>query len=529
MAEDDLERRRPKVPVAAFQRLPTGARVFLILSIALLPLALIALFATLQTTRTVDVETRARLRVAGVEASRALANELVGDLTALRVALRAIDSDARDAPSCARVQGIFAQQSAAGIRFQVADATGRLLCGAELPVPVPAPTDPSQLKITLLPSEGLLVHLPDAPNGSRADAFFPKQVLADVARPSGFVPPYAAQLTRTDEVPLELQPLARRGPLDRRETLVVPLGFDDLSFAMSVRSAPITSPVLVAMLLPLLMWAAAAGIGWFVVDRLLIRPLRRLRTSVAAYTPGEVIGSVDYGVVPAQEISDLAETFEAITRTVQQHETNLADGLVRQTKLTREVHHRVKNNLQVIASLINFHARSASSAEASEAYAAIQRRVDALAVVHRHHFAELEENRGLELRAVIGELASNIRATAPEHAARMGITIDVEPLLVSQDVGVAVSFLLTELVELAMMVNPATQARISAKLASVEAEQVVLRVSSPALVESAELSALVASRYGRVLLGLSRQLRAPLHHDPLVGAYEIAINARSAR
>ena len=86
------------------------------------------------------------------------------------------------------------------------------------------------------------------------------------------------------------------------------------------------------------------------------------------------------------------------------------------------MHHRVKNNLQVIASLINFHARGAKSAEASAAYASIQRRVDALAVVHRHHFAEMEENRGLELRSVIGELASNIRATAPERSAGLGIT-----------------------------------------------------------------------------------------------------------
>ncbi|MFV0624710.1 sensor histidine kinase [Sphingomonas sp. ac-8] len=528
MAEDEPERRRPTAPAAVLQRLPTGARVFLILSIALLPLALIALFATLQTTRTADLETRARLRVAGVEASRALANELVGDVNALRVALLAIDGDDEDSPSCARVQGIFAQQSAAGIRFEIAGSDAATLCGAPLPVTLPTPPEPDRLQVTLLPEQGLVVHLPAAPNGSRADAFFPTAVLADIARPSGFIPPYAAQLNQEDGATLLLQALPRRGPLDRHETLVVPLGVDNLNFAMSVRSAPITSPVLVAMLLPLLMWASAAGIGWFVVDRLLIRPLRRLRASVAAFTPGEGIGRIDLGSAPAQEIAELGDTFQAITRTVHEHETNLAEGLVRQTKLTREVHHRVKNNLQVIASLINFHARSAPSADASAAYASIQRRVDALAVVHRHHYAEMEENRGLELRAVIGELASNIRATAPEHASGLGITIDVEPLLVSQDVGVAVSFLLTELIELAMSVNPSTQVRISAKIAG-EAEQVTVRVSSPALVESAELGELVGTRYGRVLLGLSRQLRAPLHHDPLVGAYEIAISGRSAR
>lgn len=514
--------------MAALKRLPTGARVFLILSIALLPLALIALFATLQTTRTVDVETRARLRVAGVEASRALANELAGDLTALRVALEAIDGDEEDAPSCARVQGIFAQQSAAGIRFEIADREGRTLCGAPLPVSLPPSKDPGALRVMLVADQGLAVHLPAAANGTHAEAYFPTGVLADIARPSGFVPPYAASLTRDGEPSLQLETLPRSGPLDRRETLVVPLSVDGLSFVMSVRSAPITSPLLVAMLLPLLMWASAAGIGWFVVDRLLIRPLRRLRASIAAYKPGEGIEPVDYGAVPAHEIAELGETFHAITRTVQQHEANLAEGLVRQTKLTREVHHRVKNNLQVIASLINFHARSAPSAGASDAYSSIQRRVDALAVVHRHHFAELEENRGLELRAVIGELASNIRATAPEHASGLGITIDVEPLLVSQDVGVAVSFLLTELIELAMSVNPSTQVRISAKAAP-EGEQVVLRVNSAALVESTALTELVASRYGRVMLGLSRQLRAPLHHDPLVGAYEIAVSGRSAR
>ncbi|WP_289846842.1 histidine kinase dimerization/phosphoacceptor domain -containing protein, partial [Acinetobacter baumannii] len=80
-----------------------------------------------------------------------------------------------------------------------------------------------------------------------------------------------------------------------------------------------------------------------------------------------------FGDMPAAEIRELGDTFREISRTVKEHEADLAEGLVRQTKLTREVHHRVKNNLQVIASLINFHARSARSEEASEAYASIQR------------------------------------------------------------------------------------------------------------------------------------------------------------
>jgi two-component sensor histidine kinase len=271
-----------------------------------------------------------------------------------------------------------------------------------------------------------------------------------------------------------------------------------------------------------LMWIAAAGIGWFVVDRLLIRPLRRLRTEVSGYTPGELLDPAWSGSMPAQEIRDLGNTFRDIARTVQAHEAGLAEGLIRQTRLTREVHHRVKNNLQVIASLINFHARGAKSPEASEAYASIQRRVDALAVVHRHHYAELEENRGLELRSVISELAANLRATVTGPSAPLGITLEIEPFLVNQDVAIAIAFLLTELIELAMGCAAGAQIRISVKQAA-EPDRAVLRVNSPALVESATLESLIENRYGRVIQGLARQLRTKLHHDPLVGAFEATI------
>jgi two-component sensor histidine kinase len=291
---------------------------------------------------------------------------------------------------------------------------------------------------------------------------------------------------------------------------------------MSMPGAPITTPLIITTALLVLMWIAAATIAWFVVNVLLIRPLRTLRTSVGKYRPGEILDVKRFGAIPAQEIRDLGDTFQQITRTVQLHEADLAEGLIRQTRLTREVHHRVKNNLQVISSLINFHARAARSAEASEAYASIQRRVDALAVVHRHHYTELEENRGLELRSVIGELAANIRATAPEQAAALGITLEIEPLLVNQDVAIAVAFLITEIVELAVNCNPTTHVRISIK-GGEEPDRAVLRVSSPALVQSDELEGLLESRYGRVMAGLARQLRTRLHHDPLVGAFEASI------
>ncbi|MDF7775750.1 histidine kinase dimerization/phosphoacceptor domain -containing protein [Sphingomonas sp. AOB5] len=511
-------------PAAAFARMPTGAKVFLILVGALLPLALIALFTTLQTTRSADEEARARLNAVVKESSGVLANVLANHVGELREGLAALERDRGDAPSCTRLAGAFASLSEGGTRFAITDGRGAVLCGQRLAITGVAVLKPGEVDAALV-DKGLALRV-GGQSGASATAYYPVAALATLGRPSGFVPEYGSALVKADGGSLTLRTLGD-GPLTRRETMRAQLGVDDLILQMSMPGAPIASPLMIATVLLVLMWIAASAIGWFVVDRLLIRPLRRLRRVVRAYQPGEVIDPAFYGHLPAAEIRELGDTFRDISRTVQLHEADLAEGLVRQTRLTREVHHRVKNNLQVISSLINFHARGAKGPEASEAYASIQRRVDALAVVHRHHYAEMEENRGIELRPVIGELASNIRATAPPQAAGIGITLEVDPLLVTQDTAVAVAFLITEIVELAITCNPAAQVRISAK-ALPEGDRAVVRVSSPALVDSTELQTFLENRYSRVMTGLARQLRTQLHHDPLTGAYEasIAVNGR---
>jgi two-component sensor histidine kinase len=518
MGITDDETRAGIRPAAALGAMPTGAKVFIYLILSLLPLALIALFTTLQSTRNADTEARARLSAAAGESTGVLRDLLVNHVSQLSSALEALEVDPHNAPACTRLAGTFA--TATGARFAIADGNGQVICGQNFAVAGKAALQPRQVR-TALTSDGMTLRIGGKAGGT-ATAFYPAPALATIIQPSGFVPEYGAALVRHGDR-LVLRKLEGMGPLDRRETIPNDLGLDGVQFEMSMLGTPITSPMIINTVVLVLMWLAAAGISWLVVDILLIRPLRRLRTSVGAYQPGEMLDIKRLGDMPATEIRELGDTFRQIASTVQEHEKELAEGLRRQTKLTREVHHRVKNNLQVIASLINFHARSAKSEEASEAYASIQRRVDALAVVHRHHYAELEENRGLDLRSVIGELAANIRATAPERAQGLSVTLELTPVLVNQDVAIAIAFLLTEIVELAMSCNPAAQIRISIKLIEDDDTRALLRVTSPSLVESPALEQLVESRYGRIIGGLARQLRTKLHHDPLTGAYEAAV------
>ena len=100
--------------------------------------------------------------------------------------------------------------------------------------------------------------------------------------------------------------------------------------------------------------------------------------------------------------------------------------------------------------------------------------------------------------------------------------LDIEPWLVTQDIAIAVAFLLTEIIELAMGIVSNAQIHISVRQGETPGTA-ILRVSSPALVDGDALLTALGQRYARVIEGLSRQLRAPLHHDPLTGSYEISV------
>ena len=190
--------------------------------------------------------------------------------------------------------------------------------------------------------------------------------------------------------------------------------------------------------------------------------------------------------------------------------------------MVREVHHRVKNNLQVVASLLNIHSRGSPNEEVAAAYASIQRRVDALAVVHRNHFAELEENRGVALKPLISELAANLRATAPASAIGMSIRLGLEPYYVTQDVAVSVAFLITEIAEYAMLCGAGAVCISLTGEGAVE-DKARLAIESDSLRPGASSDSILTERFERIVTGLSRQLRSTIDRDLDVGRYTLAV------
>lgn len=187
----------------------------------------------------------------------------------------------------------------------------------------------------------------------------------------------------------------------------------------------------------------------------------------------------------------------------------IEDARKTQQRLTREVHHRVKNNLQVISSLISIQARESDQRNVARAYAAIQMRVGALALVHRWLFEDV--GRGVDLGALTHDLCAVLQqGVAATEGVELAIATRIERLYVSQDAAVPIAFIMTEIVAAAAGKATRGPADITITLAQLAGEG-RLTIASP--VFASDLFAPgTTSAPARIVHGMIRQLRGLLTH-----------------
>ncbi|MBO9377819.1 HAMP domain-containing protein [Sphingomonas histidinilytica] len=506
----------------AFARLSTGTKMLLILSAAMLPLGFIALLTSLDMARSASAEQRMAVRTG--MAFHATRVEMVIDRG--RDAVRAARASLQPASAlCAAIARQVRLDRGSRPPLAIFDGEGRRICQSHgAPIDRIAPVDPKGDHVWLDLQRRSFRFTAAAPD--RSLLFEADIPLAEIrfAIGSGGGLPLNRMILRQGPVDVVL---VDHGETAEKDILRLsqPLAGNQLALIAEYRLAPSRARTMLVVLLPLLMWAAAAFTGWLIVNRLLLRPLSQLKQSIDSWKGGRSSLQLPRLTTPSHEIRDLAESFGAVAARIHDHEQELEDGLARQTRLTREVHHRVKNNLQVVSSLINLHARGAEGAVA-DAYGAIQRRVDALAVVHRNHYAELEENNGVSVRALAGELATSLRASAPAGATGMPIALNLIDVQVTQDVAVPAAFFITEVVELLMHCNPQGSVLISLQ-GTDRPDRANLRIETVGMAEGALDDYPGIGRFERVVTGIARQFRAPLSQDLQTGRFEIEISVRS--
>ena len=260
-----------------------------------------------------------------------------------------------------------------------------------------------------------------------------------------------------------------------------------------------------AILLPALAFLLPLLTVGIVADRGVVRWIVYLRRISAIYARGR------YSVRPVQaetappEIRQLADSMDLMARTIAARDATLRQSLVEKEDLLREIHHRVKNNLQVISSLLNLQERSLGESAARAAMSDTRQRISALALIYRALY-QGPNLRRVELRDFLDELIAQTVLAESVRGAPIRTELDIEALEVDPD-------------RLAPLALFAVEAITNAKKHGLDKCGGVLSVAFHVRGETAELvisdtgvpgasAAMVGEGVGRTLMtSFARQLR----------------------
>src|SRR5918998_941930 len=125
----------------------------------------------------------------------------------------------------------------------------------------------------------------------------------------------------------------------------------------------------------------------------------------------------------------LRQANEELEGRVARRTADLSRALAEKDVLLKEVHHRVKNNLQVVSALLQLRAKRAADPAGREAFAETLRRIKAMSLVHEALYGGVGvggggDTRGIDFGAYLGSLAA---ATAAGHRMAGRVAVEVAP------------------------------------------------------------------------------------------------------
>ena len=245
------------------------------------------------------------------------------------------------------------------------------------------------------------------------------------------------------------------------------------------------------------------------------KPMRGLDASIKHWRPGIPFATGTWLAEAPVEVRNIAVSFQNATSALEQREADLRISVERQELLMQEIHHRVKNNLQIVASLMNLQASRIRQPEAKAEFQSARDRIRALATLHRHLYANGDLHT-INMRSFLVELCEQLFHAMGENAGdRIKLEIEAPELQMSSDQAVPLSLIVTEAVSNAIKYAfPAgRRGRIEVRLIHVDDDAELSIVDDGVGIPAGKVEADAGPRDGigiMLIRGFARQLGATL-------------------
>ena len=123
----------------------------------------------------------------------------------------------------------------------------------------------------------------------------------------------------------------------------------------------------------------------------------------------------------------------------------IENALVEKDSLLKEIHHRVKNNLQMVSSLLSLQTKNTRSKAAIEALEEGKSRVKAMALIHQKLYQN-DDLSVIEMQGYIESLINSVQSVYKKGGHNINITIDAEGVELDIDRAIPFGLILNELV-----------------------------------------------------------------------------------
>lgn len=166
-----------------------------------------------------------------------------------------------------------------------------------------------------------------------------------------------------------------------------------------------------SMLLPLAVIILTLGAIWIGTNRLVVRWLGALRGLSADLMRGQFAPNRQAFADAPLELRELSDDLHDMAQVIESRTADLTQALDAKSELTREVHHRVKNNLQIVTSLLTMQAARMEDSGAKSALKQARARIVALALIHRLTYEQesVGSRSQVTVETLIAELTKQLR------------------------------------------------------------------------------------------------------------------------
>lgn len=126
-------------------------------------------------------------------------------------------------------------------------------------------------------------------------------------------------------------------------------------------------------------------------------------------------------------------------------EEQIKKSLHEKDVLLREIHHRVKNNMQIINSLLNLQAAQVKNKEYAGILKESQERIKSMSLVHEHLYRSLDLAH-IDLTGYIKTLTNSLFRSYGVDTNRITLELDIEKIFLTIDVAIPCGLIINELV-----------------------------------------------------------------------------------